>query len=37
MKKIILVLLSVLCLTGCFKRDSMEDIKDENRNKIDED
>lgn len=26
MKKIILVLLSVLCLTGCFKRDSMEDI-----------
>ncbi len=26
MKKIILVLLSILCLTGCFKRDSMEGI-----------
>ena len=26
MKKIILIILSVLCLTGCFKRDSMEGI-----------
>ena len=26
MKKIILVLLGCFCLTGCFKRDSMEDI-----------
>ena len=26
MKKIILLLLSILCLTGCFKRDTMEGI-----------
>lgn len=26
MKKIILILLGCLCLTGCFKRDNMEDI-----------